>query len=65
MNEEAVINLVSLVKTSLLARMRTDLKTGESIDQILNRYEYASYALQDGNLVMITTKRDKEEPTKK
>jgi hypothetical protein len=65
MDEQAVLNLVSLVKTSLLARIRTDLKNGESIDRILNRYEYATYAFKDGDMVMITAKRDKEDPVKK
>lgn len=66
MDEQAVINVVSMVKTTLLARIRADLVAGDSIEKILNRYEYATYAFQsDGSLVMITAKRDKEEPEKK
>jgi len=65
MDEQAVINVVSMVKTTLLARIRADLKAGDSVETILNRYEYATYAFQDGSLVMITAKRDKDIPEKK
>ena len=65
MDEQAVINVVSMVKTTLLARIRADINAGDSVEKVLNRYEYATYAFQDGSLVMITAKRDKEDPEKK
>lgn len=66
MDEQAVITVVSAVKTTLLARIRTDLKAGDSIEKVLNRYEYATYFFQeDGSLAMMTAKRDKEDPEKK
>ena len=66
MDEQAVINVVSMVKTTLLARIRADRKAGDSVEKILNRYEYATYAFQeDGSLVMVTAKRDKDTPEKK
>lgn len=66
MNEEAIITVVSSVKTTLLARIRADIKAGDSIEQVLDRYEYATYFFQeDGSLAMMTAKRDKELPEKK
>jgi hypothetical protein len=65
MDEQAVISVVSMVKTTLLARIREDIKAGDSIEKILNRYEYATYGFRDGDLVMVTAKRDKEDPEKK
>jgi hypothetical protein len=66
MDEQAVINVVSMVKTTLLARIRADIKAGDSIIKILDRYEYATYAFQeDGSLVMVTAKREKQDSEKK
>lgn len=58
MDEESVLKVAAIVKTAIIVGMRKSAKAGESIDRIIERYEYATFAFRDGELVIVPTKRN-------
>ena len=59
MTEDAVLKIATMTKVSLIARMREDLKKGEAIEAVLDRYEYACFAMSEGSLIMVSGRNDR------
>jgi hypothetical protein len=47
-----------MVKIAILSKIRSDVKTGKLIDKILQKYEYTTFAIKDGELIMINNRKE-------
>ena len=54
MEADEAVKVAALVKVSMLAGIRTALKRGISIEQVLDRYEYSTFSFdKDGNFILV------------
>ena len=57
MEPDEVLKVASVVKVFMLASIRTALKKGKTIEQILDKYEYSVFIMKDGELLLVPSKK--------
>ena len=57
MEPDEVLKLAALVKVSMLAGIRKAIKQGKTVEQALDRYEYSTFIMKDGELLLVPPKK--------
>jgi cytochrome c-type biogenesis protein CcmH/NrfF len=57
MEPDEVLKLAALVKVSMLAGIRKAIKQGKTTEQVLDRYEYSTFIMKDGELLLVPPKK--------